>query len=701
MPAKRKKTGATLGLVAVCVLVLIILGVGFFFFIKIFGGGREVANATDAGTLNVAKTAIRCQQASTPVQSDFYFLDDPDYPSRTTLLTYNRSVGQTLLVLLNAAEEKQEDKNNVMALKNAAKVLAELQTEGQALRGELTNAGSFVGDFTLLSDANDMKMSGNNPVNQADYQASMMKPGESTNIYFNSASFPDPAYAQSLHFYNDQNINLPPRDPNANPKYYMAGYKALNIDGNVIAGVPVFPQTRPHLVSLGDFNNLTFNDPPVGKWTPPNSFKVSSSSLDSKAGAFGGATACAIVGATQLQGGPAADFIACLPGGYITISNAQAANCNGLFGPADGSNSIFNNELWSGGGIQTTGAGQVEVFSLDTAQVGAWQSYNATYPANPPYRDQYGRDKRFYPPTLGYQISDMWTAPSPGAAQTSTVADLLNVNSTGTNCLDQLNGSGELSGDCNTYLPSFNKAYGRSMGTIPPLPAGQYSDMDKMKLELINAFQQGQYHTDISALPVSGMGVLKNPDGWYPFAKPSDMPLETPNGTILQMLQQIGQGEGQIVADITQRCNEIKPGTTSAYVTNTLLNVPLPMGATLYIHLQNPHNLASPLVIDNMPPATFVPTAIADGLTFTGQHVYDLLEMGIIDTLSPNGHNGADNNLHDRPFQSIDGQHITNQDGSIATDTASWTKSSGYQNLLGQLNFYQTSSGFHNFSKPN
>jgi hypothetical protein len=41
------------------VLVVIVIGVGFFFLSKIIGGGREVANATDAGALNVAKQAIR------------------------------------------------------------------------------------------------------------------------------------------------------------------------------------------------------------------------------------------------------------------------------------------------------------------------------------------------------------------------------------------------------------------------------------------------------------------------------------------------------------------------------------------------------------------------------------------------------------------------------------------------------------------
>jgi hypothetical protein len=57
MKPSRRRKGATLGLVASCVLVIIVLGMGVFFLAKLFGGGREVANATDAGTLSIAKNA--------------------------------------------------------------------------------------------------------------------------------------------------------------------------------------------------------------------------------------------------------------------------------------------------------------------------------------------------------------------------------------------------------------------------------------------------------------------------------------------------------------------------------------------------------------------------------------------------------------------------------------------------------------------
>ncbi|MGH9552718.1 MAG: hypothetical protein ACRD3W_25285, partial [Terriglobales bacterium] len=57
MPVRRQHA-ATLSLVAVAILIVIIVGVCAFFLMKILGGGREVANATDAGALNVAKQSL-------------------------------------------------------------------------------------------------------------------------------------------------------------------------------------------------------------------------------------------------------------------------------------------------------------------------------------------------------------------------------------------------------------------------------------------------------------------------------------------------------------------------------------------------------------------------------------------------------------------------------------------------------------------
>jgi len=103
----RRRKGATLGLVAICVLVIIVIGVGVYFLTKILSGGRETANATDAGTLNVSKNAIKTPTVSA-AGTDFDKLGgDPGAPptDQINLLTYNRCVAQAMMVAWNASTQ--------------------------------------------------------------------------------------------------------------------------------------------------------------------------------------------------------------------------------------------------------------------------------------------------------------------------------------------------------------------------------------------------------------------------------------------------------------------------------------------------------------------------------------------------------------------------------------------------------------------
>ncbi len=99
----RRRKGAVLGLVAVCVLVIVVIGIAFFMISKLIGGGREVAHVTDSGVLNVAK------QVMTDVTNNFQNDNAPDFlydgipPGQPiTLYSYNRCVGHALMVALNA-----------------------------------------------------------------------------------------------------------------------------------------------------------------------------------------------------------------------------------------------------------------------------------------------------------------------------------------------------------------------------------------------------------------------------------------------------------------------------------------------------------------------------------------------------------------------------------------------------------------------
>ncbi|HEY9717462.1 MAG TPA: hypothetical protein V6C69_08335 [Trichormus sp.] len=442
----RRRKGATLGLVAVSVLVIIMIGVGCFFLAKICGGSREVTNATDAGTLNVARAALRSRDAEVAVPpagyptdpASFATLADPVYGGMT-LYTYNRAVAEALLVALNAQQE-----GTPTSASNATTVYNELTALGQSLTTALKAQATLQARFNQVASGgagqnpgNNSKMFGNNAISEIAYSSQWMKTGGSTNIWFYQnpnpivpgqpappSTVPPTANLASLNLTSAGTVNFTPSGGGATNAYnnkYMVGYSPINVVGfGTYIGVPVFPQQNPHLVSTADFKSSPTNyAPPAGNTSvPPNAFSVQAQSLDTNSGtgmvasqnAMGGSLACAIVGCTI--GGvnnvtSPVHFAASLPGGYVLISNRSAATPpNGFNNPTifDDSNSIFNHELnaqGNEGDIMSVGnsAGGQYVFYDDNSStapagnggqvVSQWSSYNnsansSTGAADPP-----------------------------------------------------------------------------------------------------------------------------------------------------------------------------------------------------------------------------------------------------------------------------------------------------------------------------
>jgi len=187
--------------------------------------------------------------------------------------------------------------------------------------------------------------------------------------------------------------------------------------------------------------------------------------------------------------------------------------------------------------------------------------------------------------------------------------------------------------------------------------------------------------------------------------------------TVYAYLNQVnGCAIGPVLTNLVQRCCEIAPTvkdpvngivpTSLASVTNLLKSnqATLYMGQSLYICKAVATDPTSPLVISNNQPSTYI-GSIPDGSN-TSLNVGSCSQTygtsssgagGLLDSKSLDGVSGADNNLHDQPFMQ--------EQGSIdATDHADFILSSGYQNLLGKLDFYQTIStngGTDQFSRPN
>ncbi|HEY9788581.1 MAG TPA: hypothetical protein V6D17_24550, partial [Candidatus Obscuribacterales bacterium] len=156
----RRRRGATLGLVAVVVLVIAILGIGFYFLSKIMGGGREVANATDAGAMNVAKRALKEPTTTVAANSEFDGLGVdlttgvPNGSDTFNLLAYNRAVGRAMLVALNAKAIGSA------STPFANETLTQLAALGNQLKAQLDGGGLLPGYFADMAGRQNVKMMG-------------------------------------------------------------------------------------------------------------------------------------------------------------------------------------------------------------------------------------------------------------------------------------------------------------------------------------------------------------------------------------------------------------------------------------------------------------------------------------------------------------------------------------------------------------
>jgi hypothetical protein len=525
----RRRSGAVLGLVAACVIVIVILGIGLYFLTKMFGGGREVAHATDSGILNVAKQELDSPNVSC-VGTDFAYCGLPINSQVISLYTYNRCVGQAMLVALNA-----QAAGTTTAGTHAQAVQQQLiNSIEKPLQAALVGGGgSLQSAFSNLANSNNTRMSGNNIVQSAGYGTAYMKGGTSnaaavgsSNLYFptslnasipaisgipvNTSATLTPASAgASTTVGSGAVFNGTYNGNNFGNSFYVQGYKSISIQVPGVGPlnymcVPTFPLQAPHIVSLGDFNANT-SAPASDPFVPPNTFKVASKSLDSTSGNFGGAVACALVG--SVDGGYAASF----PAGYIEIFNRPGTSLVNPQGgpwiaPVDNSNNIFNNEMFGNPGVSVAMLNGQAVFSCaypgpasnnppsqnlvdmwaayNTAMVAynaALAAYNAALAAPPP-------PPPARPPAPPVQPTPPVQPPIRGASGNNGGLDdniYMAVNGPGTGanivtnistleqimplnttqCLQQEISQGFLTGNCLTWMGSIATTYNRTMPT--------------------------------------------------------------------------------------------------------------------------------------------------------------------------------------------------------------------------------------------
>lgn len=664
----RRRFGATLGLVAACILIVAIFGLAVFFLIKIMGGGREIANVSDAGILNVAKNVL--VKVGVPAPPEFNACAEPA-GAPITLATYNRCVAQTLLVALNAEKE-----DTSAARTNAQSVITKLKTLGQALRASIAQQNNVQQYFYDLATVNDNRLNGRTPIDLSGYQTAFMKPGQATNIYVNSESLPIAALPGS---WLSAGTLVGPKG-----QKYLAGYVAMPIGNEQIYGVPVFPQTKCHLVSLKEFDESKSPSADV----PPNAFQTKSKSFNADAGTFGGAVACAIVGSIDRHYGAA------IPGGYIELVNGP-----GLTVPSDwresvlAADSIFNDQLYYGLDVAPLADGRYS-FSRRPGEQQAWVNYNNSVGADP------NRHNAALLPTLPANDFPLHFTLRAGCSQGqwAEMSDALQITSTHP-CNDFSFGKNP-DPICVAAYECMRKVYnGLGTSAIQQTP-DSFSAVEYMKANVCNALQgavgdPGSGCFNIQPPSPSGLKAFDH-NKHYP-APPQQVAFAQ-EGNILQLIQQATSGPctTNVFNEIAQRCKEIVPEATDADV-RAILSTTIPLGKSgqpevLYIY----KGTNNKLTIGSSKPPTYT-GVVADGPDPSNVQCetveYIASDFQINTKASPPETNVGDTGVWDAPF--LQSPEVKGH------DSARWRPSSGAGNLLGRLEFSQVLTGGGDYCVPN
>lgn len=360
-------------------------------------------------------------------------------------------------------------------------------------------------------------------------------------------------------------------------------------------------------------------------------------------------------------------------------------------------------------------------------------------------RDEYAQNPYrfdpFWPPNNhGSAIPSLRKGPNHN--QAATYADLLNINHrTGFPCLSNMYGQPNIPLHCLTSLPTWQGNYGSVNGGGSPLPPNiQVTNFEafkgKVETEWVRATQSGNFsdfsfHTtgaEFGNPSGSKTYARVNPPG---YANPSNTPtiafgnVASPGALLIQLAQNGGScanvddpaqwnNPGTMLGKLLQRCREIVPSTDYLAVRNLLFTPSERAGATghnidldaeQYIYSADGITLtlgtSPPYFLRGLPEYTNPGITRPDGnflpncrnVDFTGgigNHFDAAINAGAAG--SQNGH--GDIGLHNQPWESFTGEVRTH-------DYATWQSSSGKDNLLGELSFYNSVNANAEFSSPN
>lgn len=774
---RTRRNGSVLILVLACALVIIVVGAAIFFLTKVMGGGRELANATDAGAMNIAKNALRTPSKNVltftnpDIASNFAVLVGPT-TTDVNLMNYNRLVAHSLLVAFNARDE-----NTIESAHNAHKVWQALNEVGQYLHTGLTDSEKMAPYFQALTDNNNTRMLGNNQIKMPSYRTAFMHRGAATNIFI------DPKVVEAANAKDDFPVasNSPSRPDGLK---YMAGYQPVEVKlpatGETLSflGVPLGPNDRPHLISTDAFNHEDTDTFATSKGTPaypvktlpPNAYLAGGATEENHGKMVVGAVAGAIVGCLGSSDPLSMRY------GYIQIKNGDSAP-GPLGSIAMQKDDIFCHAL-SGEGIYITGADPRDYFAtgnkamttksldvdenmshdqlkkelldtndeqlfnndevnrllneaqngvggLTTGAGGNWFSALKREAIQILKKDNY-IDQWFIYNRIHNQLikAILWRLNIPDRSESMkvirhrdgrrlhTIKQLLDIDRNTIRLVFWHDYKQPLQSDAMelVMLDAFKRGYDQyGSADTGHIQQGGFTTLEQFKVNVMTQ-RTGCINCASIQAPATKSGVkffdhsrkYPAPENSWNFGQ-----VKTPFD-YLTMIDTVPQSTPcaatTIIYKLTQRCQLIKPGTTREQVLELLKSQRLPLNSSLYMYLDN-----NSLRLSSSAPSWSIPATRPDGIGSSNATAcgaaYDVIGT-LVNTSSepPNGpvkKLPSDPQIDPRTDGHYPGWAWRYSPAASCTDTAHFIPSSGYNQLLGVLDFSNGCSGGGQFCEPN
>jgi hypothetical protein len=706
--------GGTLGFVVAAAVTIVLIGIGFYFLANIIGGSREHTNATDAGVLNVARFGLVKPQTTLGDNdgielNNFRQLGDDDAGrpggNRINLRNYNRCYAHALIVAVNAMNDKGPGNS---AIKNAETLMARLQQGTGSIGGRLSaelqrkDGNVLFSDFEI-ANSNSVRMLGkeSNVSHLTDqYRTSFLeqKPVSGTDTKNQATNVVVPTELAPLFSAFGLVTDT------LNGKQYLRGYQdGTNLSGltHTPIGVPVNPGQQPHLVSRAVFDpqdSRDKDDDIAFSLVPPNAFSSRSLSTSEVAARENAAVSWAVVGSLNTE------FPASIPLGYIEVINGDKTT---VAGPFVGENSWLQQEGSSErGGTLVSGS----LFG-NPAIMEEWKAFN---------EDTTGTK------TQPSSASGIYVR-SGNKATAATVAQAKNIKGALLQCTDKKvsggpsgnstcrdfwnNGNGAFD---DAYYPGGNSTFDGTSLQGDGLTAVECADCQVEALfnkETSLTITKNGAGGSVSC-PVTGLRVFKSAC--------SDNMVTSPKGacksTVAADIETLGNFASRpdkrynpakvghfgtdMIAFIMGRIRQIKPLATKEEVDEfreTLKNTPVPLGARMYIYMDDPNKevggkiVGGKLMFNSSTPVGLVKGFEPDGTPQKRGISYSLQKGGDCGLMNPR----KDFGIHDIMYYEEANPDFT------GTDTAVLTPSSGFNNLLGRIEFTNEAVGTCSlFSEP-